>query len=917
MITLENNREKFYQWDMGQRLVVSGYPVGIQVHFASRWDDTPYALSVETYEEKGHIYANVPNILLQKAGDLYVYIYSADGDKGQTDCRKVLKVHPRERPSDYVYTETEIRSWETVSEKVEKAIETVKNAVLEGRPVGLSKYVSISSSESGDAGKYIKFARISLTAPWQTCVGHLLFEARTASSCLNGMLFVGFRLGAEVTDDNMHELEWVALSDRRYEGCISALKVADGVYDLYFRCAAEYEQYEILGIFGEGVNRIELENSGKWIDTLAADYTSALVSWATQNSAEIEQIAQEAASLSARLDNLVANAGDSGDNAELIDIRVGADGVSYENAGTAVREQLGRIYHEFAVTPVYTVNRYIVATTGALAAITDAEVAAGTNLGYFASDYITLPCKGRATFLTLGTSSSYDKSGIAFYDAAKNYLTGSLYTVASPVTTFTGSADGQTWSRSLCLTDLEIPEDALYCRLTTSVVDGCESLRILSCDIPALWQTLGQIDRKVAQTDQKLESQVSAVKQSVFGTTPSVISSIDGSKGVFINGDNGKATEFYSSTSDYSGPLIGITDYIDCADYYNGLIIRNFGSYHNDKRGYAFYDGQKNCILSGQYTADQYPELTLNVPDSACYFRCSIDESAFESVTIEFCLKSSLLELVAESDRRIDSLCDNLLPSDELPLSVIRETPGAIEIFCNVGCIGDSLASGEAAYENTDGSVGYVDLYRHSWGQYLARATGNRYYNWSKGGLRTDTWLSSSYADECFDGAHLCEAYIIGLGQNDYNYISSQSLDAASYIGTAADVVVSDYSQNKDSFCGRYGKIIQKIKQVQPKSKLFLLTDPNSKVEESGINQAIRDLSALFDNVYLVDLYTYGRVHYTSGLIASMRRSGHFNALAYRKMAYIIATYIDWIIGHNPDEFSEVEFIGTDYVFAD
>lgn len=59
--------------------------------------------------------------------------------------------------------------------------------------------------------------------------------------------------------------------------------------------------------------------------------------------------------LKARVDNLVANAGNTGDNAELIDIRVGEDGTQYPTAGEAVRGQVSKlkddlVNHKYTVT---------------------------------------------------------------------------------------------------------------------------------------------------------------------------------------------------------------------------------------------------------------------------------------------------------------------------------------------------------------------------------------------------------------------------------------------------------------------------------------------------------------------------------------------------------------------------------------
>jgi hypothetical protein len=39
----------------------------------------------------------------------------------------------------------------------------------------------------------------------------------------------------------------------------------------------------------------------------------------------------------------------------------------------------------------------------------------------------------------------------------------------------------------------------------------------------------------------------------------------------------------------------------------------------------------------------------------------------------------------------------------------------------------------------------------------------------------------------------------------------------------------------------------------------------------------------------------------------------HLNAVGYQWFSWLVATYIDWIIRHNYEDFREVAFIGTDY----
>ena len=68
----------------------------------------------------------------------------------------------------------------------------------------------------------------------------------------------------------------------------------------------------------------------------------------------------------------------------------------------------------------------------------------------------------------------------------------------------------------------------------------------------------------------------------------------------------------------------------------------------------------------------------------------------------------------------------------ERPLDSILQDGGFCSIFRTIGCIGDSLSSGEFDSIQPDGTILGHDLYEHSWGQYLARMCGSRVYNFSR-----------------------------------------------------------------------------------------------------------------------------------------------------------------------------------------
>lgn len=97
----------------------------------------------------------------------------------------------------------------------------------------------------------------------------------------------------------------------------------------------------------------EIKSSNQTLEkNLKSTYEDKLEEFEAISNNTIEQCENITDNLSARIDNIVANASDTGDNAELIDIRLGADGKTYASAGEAVRKQFDNIGKKFEYIPV-------------------------------------------------------------------------------------------------------------------------------------------------------------------------------------------------------------------------------------------------------------------------------------------------------------------------------------------------------------------------------------------------------------------------------------------------------------------------------------------------------------------------------------------------------------------------------------
>lgn len=248
---------------------------------------------------------------------------------------------------------------------------------------------------------------------------------------------------------------------------------------------------------------------------------------------------------------------------------------------------------------------------------------------------------------------------------------------------------------------------------------------------------------------------------------------------------------------------------------------------------------------------------------------------------------------------------------DEKPLDRILCDGGFCGIFKTVGCIGDSLASGEFESLSEEKIVGWHDYYEYSWAAYLTDMTGARLHNFSRGGMTAKEFFETYAAKVgAFDMENRCQCYILALGVNDLK---------STELGNADEVIASQYKTPDDkTFAGYYAEIIRRLKSIQPEAKFFLMTMPHSTETEEKSRlkdkhaELLHTLAKKFTNTYVLDFRKYAPV-YDAEFEEKFYMGGHMNPMGYILTGKMVLSYIDYIIRHNMEDFKQVGFIGTPY----
>lgn len=196
---------------------------------------------------------------------------------------------------------------------------------------------------------------------------------------------------------------------------------------------------------------------------------------------------------------------------------------------------------------------------------------------------------------------------------------------------------------------------------------------------------------------------------------------------------------------------------------------------------------------------------------------------------------------------------------------VENEYEYGLELFKNIGVIGDSYSSGEL-YVNGN----FTDYYDISWIQLLARRHGLQATNYSKGGLTAKTWLTDGKGKTKMDADTPKDLYFVYLGIND-------SLNMTSYtdgIGTKEDI-----GTEKDSFYAKYSTIITDIKIKAPNAKIAIINMHNST---KNVFAPINEIAKHFNLPVLTLANDYSLI---KSSYSSEMNQGHPQALGYARLA--------------------------------
>lgn len=136
---------------------------------------------------------------------------------------------------------------------------------------------TIPSSADAHANKYSKFARIDVSGGTYRCCSGTLHFVPSEGNSFFGELRYYFRTGSTISSVSI-DLRWKNLSNASYANRVFAVKVSDGVYDLYYQPLVSWDTMTVTNVNSVGASYITLTSNQAYVTSITAAVTSSLYS---------------------------------------------------------------------------------------------------------------------------------------------------------------------------------------------------------------------------------------------------------------------------------------------------------------------------------------------------------------------------------------------------------------------------------------------------------------------------------------------------------------------------------------------------------------------------------------------------------------------------------------------------------------
>ncbi len=618
------------------------------------------------------------------------------------------------------------------------------------------------------------------------------------------------------------------------------------------------------------------------VNNQLAEQTSSVQTALIDTCTELETlVSSRLQAADSRIDAIIAHNNDTEGNTELLDIRTAVDGRTYQSAGTAVREQMCDTN-----TLLKKVDNEVFSTSLQVLELTYTLGYQHVNGSYSESELYS------HTDISVHEGDVFYISGWSFYNVLLfAVLDSNGHVLRQEQESGSGVSDSYTdfkvimpaGASVLRVNRRETPQQSNFIPTVKKEVKTARTAAAIE-----------QLSDRISSQSSSADDRFDALESALYSRTRALVDMDSLHTGMMIK--TWVNTAHMDTPSTYLGGNSNRI-YTDIYPVTHGDIICS--AY--EKKGqmnftYMLFD------INGNY-ASTGTTVCLTVPaDGYIIFD-------FPNALL---LPEGIVLINSESDHpfpvpyRRNRFRQNPDPDQELPLENIDKTGGYTAIFHDIGIIGDSLACGcMEGVDELSGNYCYTDAPDYSWGACIARTTGCHVHTFCRGGqyLHDNNWYQEWKQAVA---AQPCTAYIIQIGFNDYNWLRQ----SADHLGSLSDLH-TDFETNPNTFYGQYGKMVAYILSVQPKAKIFLVNMEWNATDQSDINTAISEICEYSNQCYLIDLCTYAHEPYWN--VPNLYKTGlyHKNTLGYQKTAWDIMSYIDYIVRHSPEDFIDVQFIGT------